>query len=214
MEANFSRSLSLVLRREGGYVNHPKDPGGATHKGITIGTYRRYINSKGTPDDLRRITDEQVATVYKKHYWDKVKADNLPSGVDYAVFDFAVNSGPSRAAKYLQSVVGVKQDGIVGPETISAATWSDPGATINALCDNRMKFLRGLKTWPTFGKGWTNRVTDVRRHALEMAGREAPRTVQPAVPPPIPEPTPVARSGLLAALIKAIAVLFTKLFRK
>lgn len=208
MNRNFQRALSLVLKHEGGFSNHAQDPGGATNKGITIATYRRYINRKGAPDDLRRITDEQVATVYRKHYWDKVKADDLPSGVDYAVFDFAVNSGPSRAAKYLQAVTGVKQDGIIGPETIAAATWSDPGATINALCDNRMKFLRGLKTWPTFGKGWTSRVTDVRRHALEMAGRKAPRTSQPTIPLPVPETAPAPSAGWLAAVLQFIASLF------
>lgn len=204
MNRNFQRALALVLRHEGGFVNHPKDPGGATNKGITIGTYRRYINAKGTVADLKAITDEQVATVYKKHYWDKVRGDDLPSGVDYAVFDFAVNSGPARAAKYLQSVVGVKQDGIIGRETIAAATWSDPGATINALCDKRMAFLRGLSTWSAFGKGWTNRVANVRHHALDMAGRKE----EPA-PAPKPPATPAAEHWL-ARLFKIILAIFKR----
>src|SRR5690606_33792979 len=120
MDRNFKRALSLVLKHEGGWADHPSDPGGATMKGVTIGTFRRYVKPNATKDDLRRITDEQVATVYRKHYWNAVRADDLPAGADYAVFDFAVNSGPSRAAKYLQAVLGVAQDGKIGPQTLAA----------------------------------------------------------------------------------------------
>ena len=111
MDKNFERALPLVLKHEGGYVDHPKDPGGATNKGVTIATFRRYVKADGTKQDLRRITDAQVSAVYYRHYWAAVQAHALPSGVDYCAFDFAVNSGPSRSAKFLQKVVGVKQDG-------------------------------------------------------------------------------------------------------
>jgi lysozyme family protein len=179
MDRNFSRALKLVLAHEGGYVNHPSDPGGATNKGITIGTFRAYVKPSGTVEDLKRITDEQVATVYRRHYWDAVLGAELPDGVDYAVFDFAVNSGVSRAAKYLQAVVGVGQDGVIGPATVKAARGIMHAKIIHDLCDKRMAFLKGLRTWGTFGKGWTNRVTGVRSEALKMTAPDP----SPAFPP-------------------------------
>jgi lysozyme family protein len=198
MEANFQRVLPLVLKHEGGFVNHPNDPGGATNKGITIATMRRYISKSATVDDLKRITDAQVATIYRKHYWDAVTGDGLPSGIDYAVFDFAVNSGPSRAAKYLQAVVGVAQDGAIGPATLLAARAMNPATVVARLCDDRMDFLKRLKHWPTFSKGWTRRVDDVRRHGLTLAAEQpvSARTPSPSVPlPPAPKPAPVATEG-------------------
>lgn len=184
MDRNFKRALPLVLKHEGGYVDHPKDPGGATNKGVTIATFRAYVKPDGTKEDLKRITDEQVAAVYYRHYWAAVQAHALPSGVDYAVFDFAVNSGPRRAVQYLQGVLGVNQDGKVGPKTIAAAEAMSARKIINALCDARMAFLKRLKTWPTFGEGWTRRVDDVRRNALEMVGN--PADVEKV---PVPQPT-------------------------
>lgn len=190
MKYNFKASLAHVLKHEGGWADHPKDPGGATMKGITIAVYRQHIKPNGTKNDLRNITDDQVATIYKKQYWDKVRGDDLPSGVDYAVFDFAVNSGVSRASKYLQAVAGVAQDGIVGPQTLTAVGRLNSGAVINNLCDRRMAFLRGLNTFSTFGKGWTARVSGVRAEALKMAGAAIPQ------PPPAPEPKREKRSLL------------------
>jgi lysozyme family protein len=168
MNSNFEKALALVLEHEGGWVNHPKDPGGATMKGVTQEVYNAYRKLRGRGLlSVKYITDEELRAIYKFQYWDKVQGDFLPSGVDYAVFDFAVNSGVSRAAKYLQAVVGVAQDGQIGAKTLSAIT--SPAKTINALCDRRMGFVRNLKTFLTFGKGWTRRVQGVRAHALEMA---------------------------------------------
>lgn len=169
MDSNFKEALKHVLVHEGGYVDHPKDPGGATNKGVTIGTYRRYINKNGTKQDLRNITDAQIEKVYYKHYWLAVAADKLPSGVDYAVFDFAVNSGPSRAAKFLQKIVGVAQDGKIGPLTVKAVNAGNAKWIIDQLCGKRLAWLKTLKTWPTFGRGWTVRVSGVETDALEMA---------------------------------------------
>ena len=107
MDRNFARALSLVLKSEGGWSDNPADPGGATMKGVTLANFRRYVQADGTKDDLRHITDAQLATVYRKFYWDAVAGDDLPDGVDYATMDFGVNSGPGRAAKYLQAAVGV-----------------------------------------------------------------------------------------------------------
>lgn len=186
MDRNFNRALPLVLRHEGGYVDHPQDPGGATNKGVTLATFRRYVKADGTKDDLRLITDGQVATVYYRHYWSAVNAPGLPSGLDYAVFDFAVNSGPSRAAKFLQRILGVTVDGRIGPQTLAAAKAANTADTIGQLCDNRLAWLKTLKTWPTFGRGWTNRVADVRQAALKMVGK--PADVE-RIPVPVPKPT-------------------------
>ncbi|HEX7072960.1 MAG TPA: glycosyl hydrolase 108 family protein, partial [Hyphomicrobiaceae bacterium] len=154
----------------------------------------------------------QVAKVYRKHYWDKVKGDDLPSGIDYAVFDFAVNSGPTRAAKFLQEVLRVAVDGKIGPQTLAAARRANAADVIQALCDKRMAFLRGLKNWPTFHKGWTSRVAAVRAVALEMAPAKPAQAQKPA--PSVPEPqTPETRStepgdakaGALVAVLVALA---------
>jgi len=184
MNRNFERALKLVLIHEGGWADHPKDPGGATMKGVTLATFRQFVKPNATKADLRNITDQQLATVYQKHYWDAVKADQLPDGLDYAVFDYAVNSGPTRAAKHLQAVLGVHQDGIIGPATLAAANRQPAVDVIKALCARRMTFLRSLKTWPTFGKGWERRVTGVRTEALAMS----------IAPDPIPAPRPVPAS--------------------
>jgi len=120
MDRNFARALALVLKSEGGWSDNPVDPGGATMKGVTLANFRRYVKADASKDDLRKISDAQLATVYRRFYWDAVAGAELPGGVDYAVFDFAVNSGPGRAAKYLQAAVGAAQDGRIGPATLSA----------------------------------------------------------------------------------------------
>jgi lysozyme family protein len=168
MNANFEKALALVLEHEGGWVHHPKDPGGATMRGVTQAVYHAYRKMRGrSPQSVKFITEDELRAIYKFQYWDRVHGDFLPSGLDYAVFDFAVNSGVGRASKYLQAVLGVAQDGQIGTRTLAAIT--SPIKTINALCDRRMGFLRNLKTFLTFGKGWTRRVQGVRADALEMA---------------------------------------------
>ncbi|RUZ48915.1 glycosyl hydrolase 108 family protein, partial [Mesorhizobium sp. M7A.F.Ca.US.003.02.1.1] len=158
MDRNFARALALVLKSEGGWSDHLADPGGATMKGVTLASFRRYVKAGATKADLRAISDAQVATVYRRFYWDAVLGAELPDGVDHAVFDFAVNSGPGRAAKYLQAAVGVAQDGRIGPVTVAAAKAKPAGVTIDALCDARLAFLKRLPTWATFGRGWSDRV--------------------------------------------------------
>lgn len=180
MDRNFGRSLSLVLVNEGGWSDNPADPGGATMKGVTLANFRRYVKADATKADLRTISDAQIATVYRRFYWDAVAGAELPAGVDYAVFDFAVNSGSGRAAKYLQAVLGVAQDGRIGPATLAAAKGKPAGVIIDALCDVRLAFLERLPTWPNFGRGWSARVASVRRQALLMSAAP-PTTV--SVPP-------------------------------
>jgi len=209
MQRNFDRALARVLVHEGGFVNHPSDPGGATNLGITLATFRRYVKRNGTVADLKALTIAQAGIVYRKQFWDRVNGYDLPDGIDYAVFDFAVNSGQSRAAKYLQAVLGVAQDGLVGPITIAAARRADPVAVIGKLCADRMAFLRRLKTWPVFGRGWTSRVTFVEAIAKEWA-REKPPTLPPVTPEPVPQPPTVPESqSLWARLLRAIIALFT-----
>lgn len=166
----FTARLPLILKHEGGHVDHPKDPGGATNKGIIQRTYDSWRDRQGKPrQSVRLISDDEVAAIYRRDYWDEVKGDDLPAGVDYCVFDFAVNSGIDRASRYLQAAVGANQDGKIGPATIAAAKAREAHIIIDDICDRRMAFLRGLKHWPTFGRGWTSRVEDVRDKALEMA---------------------------------------------
>lgn len=173
MDSNFPQAFKRVLKHEGGFVNHPADPGGATNLGITIGTARRYgvdMDGDGDTDiiDIKKLTPEKAGEIYLGEYWAKVKGDLLPSGVDYAVFDFAVNSGVDRASRYLQAVVGAAQDGNIGPATIAAVKADGPEAIINDLCNKRLAFMKGLKTWSTFGKGWSSRVEGVRKAAMAM----------------------------------------------
>jgi lysozyme family protein len=189
MERNFERSLALVLKHEGGYVDHPRDPGGATNLGVTLDTLSSWQGRIATKSEVRALTVPQVAPIYRRRYWDAVEGDDLPSGLDYAVFDFAVNSGVSRAARYLQAVLGVPQDGKIGPVTVAAAKAADTARVIETLCANRLKFLRDLSTFDTFGKGWTSRVNGVLEDALLMA--VAPTPPIPDVPTyPQPTPTP------------------------
>ncbi len=168
MKANYERALKAVLVHEGGYVNHPKDPGGATMKGVTQAVYDHYRDSKSAGrQTVRAITDDELQAIYRSQYWNAIKGDLLPAGLDYAVFDLAVNSGVSRAARFLQAVVGAAQDGLIGPATI--AKIGNPTNVIDALCDKRQAFLETLGTFGTFGKGWTTRVKGVRALAKEMA---------------------------------------------
>lgn len=192
MDRNFERALPLVLKHEGGFSNHKADPGGATMKGVTLATFRRYKPGASVAD-LKAISTDMLGRIYRDGYWNEVRGDDLPSGVDYAVFDFAVNSGPGRAAKYLQAIAGVGQDGEIGPQTLRAVAKIDPAAVINSLCNRRMAFLQGLKTWPTFSKGWTARVAGVRKEALAMVGK-------PVAPPSQPAPT-APKTGFWAALL-------------
>lgn len=194
MDANFPRALELVLKEEGGWADHPKDPGGATNLGITIGTLSDWLGRPATKADVRALTKQTVAPIYRKRYWDKVRGDDLPTGLDFAVFDFAVNSGVSRASKYLQAILGVPQDGQIGPVTVAAAKAADVTVVIERLCGNRMEFLEGLSSFAVFGRGWTDRVTHVLEAALLMTVSAVPPPPdipsEPASPPAKPPPRP------------------------
>ncbi|WP_158966277.1 glycoside hydrolase family 108 protein [Chachezhania sediminis] len=173
MTDRFARALPRILAHEGGFVNHPADPGGATNRGITQATYNGWLKSQGRASrPVQYISDAEVAAIYGVQYWDAIRGDELPAGVAYAVFDAAVNSGPARAAKWLQAAVGVTADGVIGVQTLAAAAKAPAHKVIDAMCDARLAFLKRLRAWPTFGKGWTRRVADVRQLAHMWATDE------------------------------------------
>jgi len=164
-------ALDHVLKSEGGFVHHEKDPGGATNLGCTKTVWEEWCGHPVEVDDIKALTPADVAPLYKAKYWDKIKGDELPSGVDYCVFDASINSGAGRASKWLQECAGTQPDGVIGPMTIKMAQSMVATDLVNLYCDKRLAFLKELKTWETFGKGWERRVEEVRSHALKMADR-------------------------------------------
>ena len=160
MRETFPTALDHVLAHEGGYVNHPADPGGATNQGVTQRTYDAWRIANGLPTrPVKLIDPDEVRAIYQGQYWAAVAGDDLAAGLDYAVFDFAVNSGPARAARFLQAELGVAQDGQIGAITLAAARGvNDVEGLIGRLCEARIEWMQGLSTWATFGRGWTRRV--------------------------------------------------------
>jgi len=169
MKDNFDEALKAILHHEGGFVNHPKDPGGMTNLGVTKKVWEEWVGHEVDEKTMRGLTPEIVGPMYKVKYWDKVKGDDLPAGVDYVVFDAAVNSGPGRAAKWLQACVGVEPDGGIGPKTLAAVASFDASQLVEDYAKRRLSFLMDLQTWDTFGKGWGRRVAEVQKTGLDMA---------------------------------------------
>lgn len=193
--SNFERALSCVLKQEGGFVDHPADPGGATSLGITRATLARARGRPVSIADVKALTRAEAAAIYRRLYWDAVAGDQLPPGLDLAVFDLAVNSGPARALRLLQRCLDVAQDGVLGPVTLGAARACEPGAAIRALARARLGFLHRLATWRVFGRGWNRRVEEVAKIALALAASSsqvadnAPRAQRGP-----PQPTEVSSS--------------------
>lgn len=163
---NWEACLSHTKISEGGYVNDPVDPGGETKYGISKRSYPHV--------DIMSLTWGQAAGIYKRDYWDAVRGDDLPAGLDLVAFDGAVNSGVSRGSKWVQSALGVDQDGRIGPVTLRAASGANIGVAIDRACNERIAFMKSLKTWWKYKNGWTSRVIDVRKTAKEMASRGMP----------------------------------------
>jgi len=168
MKENFDKCLEMLLSHEGGFVNHPEDPGGITNLGVTKKVYDEWTGSESTEQEMRDLTPEDVAPIYKKNYWDRVKGDSLPSGLDWACFDWCVNSGSGRPAKAVQRAVGATQDGAIGPQTLGLIMEKDPEEIINYVYGVRQDFYKSLKTFETFGRGWTRRNKETLHQALEM----------------------------------------------
>ena len=167
MSNKFSEALEVILHHEGGYVNHPKDPGGETNLGVTKRVYEEFGGEK----EMKDLTKEDVEPIYKQNYWDRVKGDNLPEGLDLCIFDFAVNAGPGRAAKFIQRLVGTTVDGGIGPNTLKCiddyVKENSVAETIEKYQSMRQEYYEGLSTFETFGRGWTRRVDEVTQEATK-----------------------------------------------
>ena len=168
MKENFDKCLEMLLHHEGGFINHPRDPGGMTNLGVTRHVYERWVGRKMSEQDMRDLTPEKVAPIYKNQYWDRCKCDDLASGLDWSVFDWAVNSGVGRSAKALQGIIGATQDGGIGPMTLKLLEEHEPRELIEKMHDKRQGFYEGLKTFDSFGKGWTRRNKETKDSALEL----------------------------------------------
>jgi lysozyme family protein len=168
LRGNFDTLVQHILNSEGGYSDHPADPGGTTNMGITRLTLAHHRGKPVSKQDVRDMTREEAVEIYRLYYWDTVRGDELPSGVDLVAFDGAVNSGVMRSAKWLQRTVGVKPDGRIGPITLNAIGRADPAEVIKVALAKRMAFLRKLDTWATFGGGWKNRILRVKADALAL----------------------------------------------
>lgn len=170
MKQNFDAALKAVLHHEGGFVNHPRDPGGMTNLGVTKKVWEEWVKREVGESEMRDLTPEKVAPLYKKMYWDRARCDDLPEGVDYIVFDTAVNSGVGRAVRFLQACVGADQDGVIGPKTLAAVQAADPKVLVEDYAKRRLSFLSALPTWDTFGRGWSRRVAEVQSAATTLIG--------------------------------------------
>lgn len=165
-----------VFPHEGGFFDHPSDPGGPTNFGITIHDARKHWKSDATAADVRNMPKSVAESIYRKHYAAPMRYDDLPAGLDYCVLDYGINSGIGRSGKVLRRVLGLPDNTWqVTDEVLKAVAKRDPAALVKAICDERLAFLQRLKTWPVFGKGWGRRVREVRALALELA------TQQPAI---------------------------------
>lgn len=240
MKENFEIGLGYVLGHEGGFFDHWNDAGGETNHGIIQSIYDGYRRRKGLiPRSVKQITMGEVVEIYKAQYWDAVRADELPPGIDYCVFDAAVNSGPKRGVRWLQQGVNdvakksrLRVDEVIGLATLDASDDYDPEALIDAMIDRRLGFMKiarnrntGVPLWPTFGKGWMNRLfgylpagkkvrnaDGVDDHAKAMARNAAPAAKKyplPQLPVPTTQPQPQQElPGWIVPLLMALAAAF------
>ena len=171
MKENFEKCLELLLKHEGGFVNDSRDNGGMTNLGVTIKVWEEWVGHPVSEKEMRNLTSTMVAPLYKRKYWDACRADELISGLDYCVFDVAVNSGVGRAIKLLQQTVGATPDGGYGSITAALVKEAekDPEKVISLFCARRLEFLQSLKSFPVFGKGWSRRTAEVKEKALLLA---------------------------------------------
>jgi len=213
----FSECVAIVLRHEGGFVDDPRDPGGATNRGITLRTLREWRGDDSlTAEDVRNMTEAEAREIYLARYWNPVRGDDLPPGIDLAVFDWAVLGGVGRAARDLQTVLGVRVDGAIGRQTLAAAREADAEEVIRALCRRRLAYLRTRPHWATYGVGWSNRVRAIEQAALARARRpamtmaEARQTDTVQVMQQV-APAATAAAGAVPATVSAFAGMDTML---
>jgi lysozyme family protein len=166
MQGNFEKCLELVLKSEGGWVNHKDDPGGETNLGVTKRVWEEYV---GHPvESLKKLTKEDVAPLYEQKYWRPCYGEVLPRGLDFVVFSMGINAGPGRSIKLLQSSIGCVPDGVIGPKTRGLISDSNCATLITKFSEARREYYRSLKNFPIFGKGWLNRVDHEEAEALSM----------------------------------------------
>jgi lysozyme family protein len=204
---SYDEALTLLLKHEGGYADHPSDPGGETNFGITVAVAR----ASGYQGPMRSIPMDVVKRIYRTKYWDALRCDELPSGVDYAVFDYGVNSGIGRSGKVLRRVLSISDSAYqVTDAVLTSVRKVDAEGLVDDICSERMRFLQNLKTWPVFGKGWGRRVTEVKAAALRMAKSNA----RPVIPPPdVPTPSS-AQPAQFGGLFNLIAALLAAIFKR
>lgn len=179
--ADYDLSLKRLLVSEGGYTNHPADPGGPTNFGITIADYRKYRNPNATAADVKAMNVEEAKSIYKTKYWAAQRCDELPAGIDYAVFDYGVNSGIGRSGKVLRRCLKMSDaTSVITADVIAATAAANVPNLIASICDERLRFLKSLKTWPVFGGGWGRRVAEVKLAALAMSQNQPPVTATQA----------------------------------
>jgi lysozyme family protein len=168
MKNNFEQCMRWLLEHEGGYIWHAEDPGGETNFGVTRAVYEQYAGRQVMDGEMEGLTHDDVYPIYKENYWDRLRADDLASGVDFCTFDWGVNSGTSRAAKALQRIAGVEQDGGIGPMTLQAVSEIEPAEIIEQMHHMRDGFYRDLSTFDTFGRGWIRRNDETKEQALTL----------------------------------------------
>jgi len=167
---NFDRALEMVLEHEGLFSNHSADPGGATMRGVTKKTFEDWVGREVTIDEMKALTVDDVAPIYKVQYWDRIRADDIDGGLDVALFDWAVNSGTGRSAKAIQEIAGVTADGAIGPVSLKAIADLDTKEAIEELYKVRETFYRRLSAYETFGRGWSRRNLETAETAKGMVG--------------------------------------------
>ena len=170
MTDNFEHCLEHVLKSEGGYIHHVSDPGGRTNLGVTQRVWEAYVGKKVGEIEMRNLTPDMVKPLYRAQYWNRVKGDELPAGLDLSVFDCAVNSGVYRAVIFLQRIIKAKEDGVIGNQTLFMVKNNDPEELIRKYAERRRFFVRGLYTYATFGKGWEARITRAEADSLALRG--------------------------------------------
>lgn len=168
--SNFQECLRRLLISEGGYVNHPSDPGGPTNYGITLAVARRYWKASASAADVKAMPRSVAVTIYDKQYWGSQRCNDLPSGVDYSLFDYGVNSGIGRSGKVLRRLVGLSTEtSLVTQDVVDAVRRRDPAELVKAINAERLAFMKSLKTWGTFGAGWSRRVAETNNYSLKLA---------------------------------------------
>jgi lysozyme family protein len=168
MQGNFKQCLDLILKSEGGFVNHPDDPGGMTNLGVTKRTWEEYTGHQADEKTMLSLTPEKVAPLYEQRYWRPTYCEVLPRGLDLLIFSMGVNGGPGRAVKLLQSAIGCVPDGVIGSRTMELIKQSNALDLIAKYSEARRSYYKSLKTFDIFGKGWLSRVDREETEALNM----------------------------------------------